>query len=241
LSSQTGTAVAQWVGHFSKLPVVADFAGGVMRLKLETHRALLYLLVLLAGALPTTSASAAAPAEQIREAINKILQIVKDPSLRADSQKNERLERLKEVIEPQFDFTEMAKRALGGHWQQRSAEERQEFVQAFKRLLESSYVDSIDSYEGEKIDIKGEKQDKDHAEVDTRIVTRKGEEFSINYKLLSADAAWKVYDVIIEDISLVNNYRSQFARVISQSSYENLMRKLRQKENAIPVKSVKGS
>lgn len=210
-----------------------------MRLKPETQRGLFYSLVCFLCAFVTSSAFAAAPAEQIRETINKILQIVKDPNLRTDSQKSQRLERLREVIEPQFDFTEMAKRSLGGHWQERSAEEREEFVQIFKRFLESSYVDNIDSYQGEKIYIKSEKQDKDHAEVNTTIVTSKGEEFSINYRMLTANAVWKVYDVIIEDISLVNNYRSQFAHIIARSSYDDLIRKLKQKEGAMPVKSLR--
>lgn len=212
-----------------------------MRLKIETRRVFLCLLVIVVCPLAVSPVFAAAPAEQIRETIGKILEIVKDPSLRADSKKNERLERLKKVIEPQFDFVEMAKRSLGGHWQQRSAEEREEFVQIFTRLLENAYVDNIDSYDGEKIDIKSEKQDNDYAEVGTRIVTKKGEEFSIKYKLMTSNAAWKVYDVVIEDISLVNNYRSQFTRVIAQSSYEDLIRKLKEKQLAAPAKNVKTS
>ncbi len=148
---------------------------------------------------------------------------------------------MKELIEPQFDFVEMAKRSLGGHWQRRSSKEQEEFVKLFTELLETSYIDSIASYNGEKIAVKGEKQDKDYAEVDTKIVTNRGEDFSVNYKLMAGSGGWKVYDVVIENISLVNNYRSQFNRVIAQSSYEDLMYKLKEKEVATPVKRVKSS
>jgi phospholipid transport system substrate-binding protein len=235
-----GTDIAAQIRTFSSVwPILRREA--FMRSKIEVQRVVLCLLLIVVCPIAVSPAVAATPAEQIRETINKILQVVKDPNLRADSKKNERLERLKKIIEPQFDFVEMAKRSLGGHWQQRSAEEREEFVQIFTRLLENAYVDNIDSYDGEKIDIKSEKQDNDYAEVGTRIVTRKGEEFSIKYKLMTANAAWKVYDVIIEDISLVNNYRSQFARVIAQSSYEDLIRKLKEKQIAVPVKSAKTS
>ena len=211
-----------------------------MKPKIQRQRALLCSFAILFCIIAVSPARAAAPADQIRETINKILGVLNDPSLKADDKKKERLERLKELIEPQFDFVEMAKRSLGAHWQRRSPKEQEEFVKLFKELLETSYIDSIDSYNGEKIAIKSEKQDKDYAEVDTRIVTKKGEEFSINYKLM-ANGGWKVYDVIIENISLVNNYRSQFNRVIAQSSYEDLMRKLKEKEIATPAKKVKSS
>lgn len=211
-----------------------------MKPKIQRQKALLYSFAILFSMLAVSPVRAAAPADQIRETINKIFGVLNDPNLKADDKKKERLERLKELIEPQFDFVEMAKRSLGAHWQRRSPKEQEEFVKLFRELLETSYIDSIDSYNGEKIAIKSEKQDKDYAEVDTRIVTKKGEEFSINYKLM-ANGGWKVYDVIIENISLVNNYRSQFNRVIAQSSYEDLMRKLKEKEVETPAKKVKSS
>ncbi len=212
-----------------------------MNPRIPLQRMLLYLFAIVFCIIAVSPARATAPADRIRETINKILEVLKDPSLKADDKKKERLERLKELIEPQFDFVEMAKRSLGAHWQRRSPEEREEFVKLFRELLETSYIDSIDSYNGEKIAIKSDKQDKDYAEVDTRIVTNKGEEFSINYKLMAASGGWRVYDVIIENISMVNNYRSQFSRVIAQSSYEGLMRKLKQKEVAAPAKKIKSS
>jgi phospholipid transport system substrate-binding protein len=181
-------------------------------------------------------AAASAPGDQIQGAITKVLEVLKDPSLKSEGKKKERLERLRTIIEPQFEFTEMAKRSLGAQWQRRTPAEQQEFITLFRELIESSYVDSIDSYDGEKVIVTSQKQDKDYAEVNTKIVTKKGEEFSVNYKLMSANDRWKVYDVVIENISLVNNYRSQFSRIISQSSYEDLTRKMKQKEMAAPAK-----
>lgn len=212
-----------------------------MKPKTQTHGALLCSFLFILCIIAASPARATAPADQIRGTINKVLEVLKDPNLKADGKKKLRLERLKELIEPQFDFSEMAKMSLGEHWQRRSSEEQREFVRLFTELLETGYIDSIDSYDGEKMVITSEKQEKDYAEVDTKIVTKKGEDFSVNYKLMAVNGGWKVYDVIIENISLVNNYRSQFSSIIARSSYENLTRKLKEKEGATPMKKVKSS
>jgi phospholipid transport system substrate-binding protein len=124
----------------------------------------------------------------------------------------------------------MAKRSLGANWQRRSPEEQGEFVKLFTELIENSYADNLASYDGEKVTITSEKQDKEYAQVDTKIASRKGEEFTVNYKLLQASNDWKIYDVVIENISIVNNYRSQFNRVIAKSSFEDLMQKMKAKQ-----------
>lgn len=178
--------------------------------------------------------SAGAPADQTRVTIEKVLTILKDPVA-----KSERRERLRQVIYPSFDFAEMAKRALGPHWQRRSQTEQQEFVKLFTDLVESSYVDAIESYDGEKVAVADEKRDKDLAEVNTKIVTRKGEAFSVDYKLHQANGSWKIYDAIIENVSLVNNYRSQFNRIIAQSSYGDLITKMKDKQFEAPGKKAK--
>jgi phospholipid transport system substrate-binding protein len=123
----------------------------------------------------------------------------------------------------------MAKRALGQHWQRRSAEEQRHFVRLFTDLLERSYADQIESFNGETIVYGREKQENDHAEVDTKIVTKKSEEFAVNYMLHAIEREWKVYDVVIENISLVNDYRSQFNRVLANSSFDEFLRKLQEK------------
>ena len=178
--------------------------------------------------------NAGAPSDQTRATIEKVLAILKDPAA-----KSERRERLRQVIYPSFDFAEMAKRSLGPHWQRRSSAEQQEFVKLFTDLVESSYVDAIDSYDGEKVVVANEKQDNELAEVNTKIVTKKGEEYRVDYRLHQTSGSWKIYDAVIENVSLVNNYRSQFNRVIAKSSYEGLMSKMKDKQFEAPGKKAK--
>ena len=187
---------------------------------------LIALVFVLAVAVP---ASAGAPAQELQGAIEKVITILKDPKLKADSKRPERLDQLRKVVYSKFDFAEMARRSLGSQWQRRSPEEQREFVKLFTELMENSYMSNLEGYDGEKVIIAGEKQDKDFAEVDTKVVTKKGEEIGINYKLLQSGGDWKIYDVVVEHISLVNNYRSQFNRVIAQSSFDELMRKMKDK------------
>jgi len=195
--------------------------------------ALLGVLGLMLVSVP--SAFAGAPREQVQSAIEKVTAILNDPNLKSDAKKSERIERLRQVIFPKFDFAEMAKRSLGSNWQRRTPEEQQEFVKLFRELIENSYVENIDSYNGEKVNIVGEKQEKDFAQVNTKIVNNKGEEFAVDYRLLQSSGDWKIYDVVIENISIVNNYRSQFNRVIVKSSFEDLLQKLRDKQFAAPA------
>lgn len=178
--------------------------------------------------------SAGAPSDQTRATIEKALSILREPA-----SKSERRDRLRQVIYPSFDFAEMAKRSLGTHWQRRTPTEQQEFVKLFTDLVESSYVDAIESYNGEKIVVANEKLDNDFAEVNTKIITKKGEEYAIDYKLHEVNGSWKIYDAIIENVSLVNNYRSQFNRVIAKSSYEDLMTKMKDKQFEAPGKKAK--
>ena len=178
----------------------------------------------------STPAMAGAPRDQIQDAIEKVTSTLKDPNFKSEAKKKERLERLRQIIFPKFDFTEMAKRSLGANWQRRSPEEQREFVKLFTELIENSYADNLASYDGEKVTITSEKQDKEYAQVDTKIVSKKGEEFTVNYKLLQASNDWKIYDVVIENISIVNNYRSQFNRVIAKSSFDDLMQKMKAKQ-----------
>ena len=199
------------------------------------HKRWLYFVValsyLLLIALPL---SAGAPSDQTRSTIEKVLAVLKDPAA-----KSNRLDRIRQVINPSFDFAEMAKRSLGTHWQRRTPAEQQEFVKLFTDLVETSYAGTIESYNGEKVAIGTEKLDKDFAEVNTKIVTKQGEEFSIDYKLHQVDGSWKIYDAVIENVSLINNYRSQFNRVIGKSSYEELVTMMKSKQFDAPGKKTK--
>jgi len=169
-------------------------------------------------------AAAGLPTDQTRETVDKVLSI-----LRSGANGDQRRQQLRDTINPRFDFSEMAKRSLGPHWSRRSPQEQQEFVKLFTDLLENSYVDKIEGYNGEKVLYSREQVDGDNAEVFTKIHTKKGEEFSINYKLHRGGKEWRVYDVVVEDISLVNNYRSQFNRILANASFDELLRKLQQK------------
>jgi phospholipid transport system substrate-binding protein len=175
---------------------------------------------------------AATPTESVRQTVDNITAILKDPALKGEQKKKERRQKLKEVIYRRFDFTEMARRSLGSEWRRHSPEEQKEFVQLFSALLEDAYLEKIESYNGEQVRYLKERVDKDFAEVPTKLVDNKGQEFSVVYRLYNSGGDWKVYDVVIEDISLVNNYRAQFSRVLTKSSFEELLDAMKQSSEA---------
>ena len=175
------------------------------------------------------SVVAGAPEDQVRQSVDKLLAILSDPRLKQEDKKNERREELKKVIYQRFDFTEMARRSLGPEWRRHTPEEQKEFVKLFTDLLERAYLDRIESYNGEKVQYLGEREDHGYAEVQTKLVNNKGQEFSINYRLHNVNGDWKVYDVVGEDISVVNNYRAQFSHVLASSSYQELIHRMKEK------------
>ena len=174
-------------------------------------------------------AQAGEPLEVVRVAVDKAVQILKDPKLQSQDKKKERVDRLREALNPIFDYEEMAKRALGSHWRRRTPVEQEEFVKLFRDFLERIYSDKIDLYGGEKVRFGREMIDKDFAQVESAVIKPNGEEIAVSYKLRQMNGQWKVYDVVVENISIVNNYRSQFDRVISSSSYEELVKRLQEK------------
>ena len=188
----------------------------------------LLLLSLMFFGDPVTS-MAGSPTDQIKATVDSAVGLLRD-SRDKPLGTNERRAQLREILFARFDFSEMARRALGAHWRRRTATEQQEFVQLFTELLERQYAGIIESYTDEKIVYVSERIDGAFAEINSKIFTAKGQELSINYKAQLVGQEWKVYDVIAEEISLVNNFRSQFNRVISSSSYEELVRRLREKQ-----------
>jgi len=190
-----------------------------------------FILGLCGGSIP--SAQAGEPLEAVRSVIDKAVQILKDPRLQAKDKKTERIDRLREVLTPIFDYEEMSKRALGAHWRRRTPAEQEEFVVLFRDFLERAYSDKIDLYGGEKVLFGRETIDADFAQVETTIISPKGEEIAVVYKLRRGNDNWKVYDAVVENISLINNYRSQFDRVISSASYQELIKRLREKVDSI--------
>ena len=189
------------------------------------------LLLLLCYLLLPAVAGADSPTEQVRITVDKVLTIVRRPNPKSKAQMEAQRAQLAEVISPRFDFPEMAKRSLGRHWAGRTPEEQREFVEILAALLRRSYADNIESYTGQIVLYTREREDRNYAEVDTKIVIENRPPFAINYKLHSVDKEWKVYDLIIDDISVVNNYRSQFDRVIAKTSYADLVRILKEKQS----------
>lgn len=205
-----------------------------MTLRSSRITAILFLLVIFAAIADT--AYAGLPTDQIKTTVDKALTVLRDPKLKPAAKLKDRRDQLKQILFTRFDFTEMAKRALGSHWRRRTPQEQEEFVRLFTEVLERAYADIIESYTDEKIVYVNERVDGTYADVASKITTAKGEEYSINYKAHLVSNEWKVYDVVAENVSLVNNYRSQFNRVISHSSYDDLVSRLRNKTDFVAPK-----
>jgi phospholipid transport system substrate-binding protein len=203
-----------------------------MRRKRVLTTALLALLVSYLT-LPWT-ATAGAPTDQVRASVDNILAILKNPALKAESRKKDRRDQLRRAIFSRFDFSEMAKRSLGSEWRKLSPQQQEEFVRLFTDLLERAYLDQIEAYNDEKFIYAKETVDQGYAEVQSKIVTAKAE-YSLNYRLYLVGSEWKVYDVVVENISLVNNYRAQFSRIIANQSYEELVRRMKDKQLQAPA------
>jgi phospholipid transport system substrate-binding protein len=172
-----------------------------------------------AGAGPAT--------DRLKPEIDRVIATLDNPALRGDGKAQQRREVIRGITDGVFDWTEMSRRALGRHWSGRTPAEQQEFVGLFRDLLERAYISKIERYSGEPIAYVGETVDGDLATVRTRITTRQGQEVPIDYRLARQGDRWLVYDVLIENISLISNYRTQFDGIIRTSSYEELVKKLR--------------
>ena len=171
------------------------------------------------------------PGKLLMETIDKGFAILKDPSLKRDEKVQERRQMLWKEISPVFNFEEMSKRSLGQHWKSRTPEEKKEFVELFTNILKDAYIGKTDTYSGEKVVIISEKQDKNYATVQTRFITNTGTEISVDYNMHNNPGRWTIYDVIIEGVSLVNNYRSQFNNILIKSSYKELIQKIKDKKS----------
>lgn len=170
--------------------------------------------------------------DQIRGTIDRGISILMRPDLQGDAKKQERRALLRKEVYPRFNFEEMSRRALGVNWKSRTPQEKQEFIAVFKELLENSYASKIEGYKGEKVVFGKEVLDLPYAEVRSTIVTTKGEEYSVNYRVLKDGAEWRIYDIVIEGVSLVNNYRSQFTEMLSKYSFDEMMVRLRKTARA---------
>jgi len=183
--------------------------------------ALVWLLI----AASATAALAGPPTDQLKARVDRVLEVLRNPPP-GDRERQRQL--IHEIASEAFDWNDVARRALGQYWPRVPDAERQEYVRLFTELVERSYFPHIESYSGEKIDYVGDTIDGDYATVRTVIHTKAGNDVPVDYRMqLEADDRWMVYDVMVEGVSLVGNYRSQFHSVISTSSFDALLTRLR--------------
>lgn len=187
----------------------------------------LFLGLLIIFCLARGEVFADTPMEQVQQTIQQVMAVVNNPAKESEL---ELREKLRGTLMPRFDWPEMAKQALGKHWT--TVPNRQsEFVSVFADFIGNSYIGKIGSYKDEKIVFIHESVDKDIAQVDTKIVSSKGEPTAVNYRLHHVRGEWKIYDVVVEDISVVANYRSQFNRILATGSFDDLLKRLKEKES----------
>jgi len=178
------------------------------------------LALVVATAVP---AGAGAPTDQIRQRVDDVVKVLEDPALKT----SDRRAAVRKLATEAFDVQETARRALGPHWQQRTPAEREEFVHLFADLLERTYIAKIDLYGGERMKFTEEKIDGDNAIVRAKVTTKQGTEVPVEARMNKKNDRWLIYDVAIENISLISNYRAQFDRIIRTSSYSELVKRLR--------------
>jgi len=189
------------------------------------HRSVLRLAAVVSTVLVAVSVAwAGAPTEQVRQYTDQVVKILENPQLRSADKRAA----VRKVAIEIFDVNETARRALGPHWQTRSAAERDEFVNLFADLLERTYISKIDLFGGERLRYTTESVDGDYAVVRAKVVTNKGTEVPVEARMMKRGDHWLIYDIAIQNISLIANYRTQFDRIIRTSSYEDLVRRLRE-------------
>jgi phospholipid transport system substrate-binding protein len=189
-----------------------------------------FILMVVAGIFLSTNVYAGVT-DEVKKTVDEVVKIVSDKELKKNDHKRRQM--LKKSISVIFDYNEMAKRSMGKHWNQRSAAEKKQFADLFASLLENSYASKIESYNNEKIVYLKETLDGDYAELRSKVVTTKRDEFTLDYRLINQNGKWMVYDVVIEGVSLVSNYRTQFNKIITSNGYPELVKKLQTKTDEL--------
>jgi phospholipid transport system substrate-binding protein len=170
--------------------------------------------------------------DAMKGTIDEVLRIVQDKDLRKPAKSEERRKLLEQVVGERFDYSEMSRRALGAPWAKLSDKEKDEFVGLFQTLLVNSYADKVEAYSGEGVEYINERTEKDYAEVRTKVLTGKTE-IPLDYRLLFKASVWRVYDVVVDGVSLVNNYRGQFTKILRSGTFADLLDQLRKKSDKI--------
>ena len=173
------------------------------------------------------NAAAESAKAQLQGTIDRIIEVLRTIRSPGDIERNKGL--VREILMPRFDFAAMAQKSLGNRWKNLDGKEEEDFVSAFTDFVEHSYMSTLGSYQGEKVVYDRDRTDGESAEVDTRVVGGQGTPIKIRYKLHLIGGQWMVYDAVIDDVSLVGNYRSQFARILHTASLEELIQNLRAK------------
>jgi len=175
---------------------------------------------------------AGAPTEAMKTTIDEVLKIIAEKELKQPAKSEERRQHLERVVSARFDYQEMSRRALGAPWNTLTDQEKQELVSLFRTLLTNSYADKIETYSGEGVQYLNERTEKEYAEVRTKVLSGKTE-IPLDYRLMNKSADWRVYDVVVDGVSLVNNYRGQFTKILRASSYSDLVDQLRKKSDKL--------
>jgi len=182
--------------------------------------------------LAAQTAWAGGATDAMKGTIDEVLRILQDKNLKQPEKSEERRKLLEQVVGERFDYSEMSRRALGAPWAKLSDKEKEEFVGLFQTLLVNSYADKVEAYSGEGVDYINERTEKDYAEVRTKVLTGKTE-IPLDYRLLFKASVWRVYDVVVDGVSLVNNYRGQFTKILRSGSFADLLDQLRKKSDKI--------
>jgi phospholipid transport system substrate-binding protein len=191
--------------------------------------AVLLVLFLGGAAIP---AVAGEPTDQLKQAIDKVLAVVTNPALKGPEHRAERRKLIREAANDRFDWAAMARSAMGVYWRDRTPAQRKDFTRLFSDLIESAYMGKIEGYSGEKIRYLGDSTDNRYGTVKTLIIDDKGREIPVTYWVKEENGRWLIDDISIEAVSLVNNYRSQIADILSRSSYDNLIKILKERVEA---------
>ncbi|HWI41643.1 MAG TPA: ABC transporter substrate-binding protein [Verrucomicrobiae bacterium] len=177
-------------------------------------------------------AAAAGVTDEVKKTVDEVVRIVGDREMKKQANEQKRRKALKGAIGDIFDYREMARRSLASSWSTLSPAQQKEFTDLFATLLENSYADKIESYNNEKIVYGRESVEGNYAEVKSKVVTSK-DEFALDYRLHRSGSGWMVYDVVIEGVSLVSNYRSQFSKIMRSEGYPGLVSRLKSKAGGL--------
>ncbi|NQT53936.1 ABC transporter substrate-binding protein [bacterium] len=183
-------------------------------------------LLLLAAA---SRAEAAGPRDQVKATTDRILAVLGDPALKGDEHKGPRRAKLNAVVDERFHWTEMAQRSLARHWRKRTDAEKKEYVPLFTELVRRTYMSKIEGYSGEKVQYGDERLDGSYARVAIAIITKKDTEIPVVYSMKRYGDEWRVYDIAVEGVRLVNNYRTQFNGMLNRMSFPKFIEKLKAK------------